>query len=49
MDKYECKNGLNLRNVCYHSVQISLSSQPLFGSLKIELYNTVVLPVVLYG
>jgi hypothetical protein len=33
---------------CYHSVQ-NLSSQLLSKKLKIRIYKTIILPVVLYG
>ena len=34
---------------CYHSVQNLLSSRLLSKNLKIKIYRTVILPVVLYG
>ena len=34
---------------CYHSVQNLLSSRLLSINLKIEIYRTIILPVVLYG
>ena len=37
-----------LGNACYHSVQ-NLSSRLLAKNLKIKIYRTVILPVVLYG
>jgi len=36
-------------NACYHSVQHLLSSRLLCKNLKIKLYRTMILPVVLYG
>ena len=36
-------------NACYHSVQNLLSSSLLSKNLKIKIYRTVILPVVLYG
>jgi hypothetical protein len=36
-------------NACYHSVQNLLSSSLLSKSVKIKIYRTVMLPVVLYG
>ena len=36
-------------NVCYHSVQNLLSSRLLSTNLKIKIYRTIILPVVLYG
>jgi len=35
--------------VCYHSVQNLLSSSLLSKNLKIKIYRTIILPVVLYG
>jgi hypothetical protein len=40
---------LNSGNACYHSVQTLLSSRLLSKNLKIRIYKTIVLPVVLYG
>ena len=40
----EIKSRLRSRNACYHSVQNLLSK-----NLKIKIYRTIVLPVVLYG
>jgi hypothetical protein len=40
----ENKSRLNLGNACYHSVQSLLSRK-----LKIKIYKTIILPVVLYG
>jgi hypothetical protein len=45
----EIKTRLNLGNACYHSVQNRLSSCLLSKSIKIRIYRTVILPVVLYG
>jgi hypothetical protein len=45
----EIKRGLNSGNACYHSVQTLLSSRLLSKHLKIRIYKTVILPVVLYG
>ena len=36
-------------NACYHSVQNLLSSRLLSRKLKIKIYKTIILPVVLYG
>jgi len=36
-------------NACHHSVQNLLSSSLLSKNLKINLYRTIILPVVLYG
>jgi len=45
----EIKSRLNLGNACYHSVQNLLSSRLLSKDLKIKIYRTIILPVVLYG
>jgi hypothetical protein len=45
----EIKRRLNSSNACYHSVQSLLSSWLLFKNLKIRIYKTIILPVVLYG
>jgi len=45
----EIKSRLKLGNVCYHSVQNLLSSMLLSKNLKIKIYRTIILPVVLYG
>jgi hypothetical protein len=43
--KWRLKSG----NACYHSVQNLLSSRLLSKNLKIRIYKTIILPVVLYG
>jgi len=43
------KSRLELGNACYHSVQNLLSSRLLCKNLKIKIYRTIILPVVLYG
>ena len=43
------KSRLKLGNACYHSVQNVLSSSLLSKNLKIKIYRTIILPVVLYG
>jgi hypothetical protein len=45
----EIKRRMNPGNVCYHSVQNLLSSRLLSKNLKIRIYKTTILPVVLYG
>ena len=45
----ETKRRLNLGNACYYSVQNHLSSSLLSKKLKIKIYRTIILPVVLYG
>jgi hypothetical protein len=44
----EIKSRMNSGNVCYHSV-LNLSSSLLSKNLKIKIYRTTVLPLVLYG
>jgi hypothetical protein len=43
------KNRLNLGNAFYFSVQNLLSSSLLSKNLKIRIYRTIILSVVLYG
>ena len=45
----EIKSRLRLGNACYHSVQYLLSSRLLSKNLKIKIYRTIILLVVLYG
>jgi hypothetical protein len=45
----EIKSRLMLQNACYHSVQNLLSSRLLSINLKIKIYRTIILLVVLYG
>jgi len=45
----EIKSRLKSGNACYHLVQKLLSSRLQSKNLKIKIYRTVVLPVVLYG
>ena len=45
----EIKSRLKLGNACYHSVQNLLSSRLLSKNLKIKIYRTIIVPVVLYG
>jgi hypothetical protein len=45
----EIKSRLNSGNACYYSVQSLLSSLLMPKNLKIKIYKTVILPVVLYG
>jgi hypothetical protein len=40
---------LNSGNACYHSVQNLLSSDLMYKILKIRIYKSMILPVVLYG
>jgi hypothetical protein len=46
-DEIKCR--LNSGNDCYYSVQNLLSSLLISKNLKIKIYKTVILPVVLYG
>ena len=43
------KSRLRSENACYHSVQNLLSSSLFSRKLKIIIYRTIILPVVLYG
>ena len=45
----EIKSRLKLGNTCYYSVQNLLSSSFLSKKLKIKIYRTIIVPVVLYG
>jgi hypothetical protein len=45
----EIKRRLNSGNACYYSVQNLLSSRLLSKNLKLRIYKTTTLPVVLYG
>jgi len=45
----EIKSRLKSGNACYHLVHYLLSSRLLSKNLKIKIYRTVILPVVLYG
>jgi hypothetical protein len=45
----EIKSGLNSGNACYHSVQSLLSSRLLSRNVKVKIYKTIILSVVLYG
>jgi len=45
----EIKSRLKLGNAFYYSVQNLLSSSLLSKELKIKIYRTIILPVVLYG
>jgi hypothetical protein len=43
------KRRLNSGNACYNSIQKLLSSRLLPKNVKIRIYKTIILPVVLYG
>ena len=45
----EIKSRLRSGNACYHSVQNLLSSRLLSKNLKIKIYRTIILRVLLYG
>jgi len=45
----EIKSRLRSGNACYHKVKNLLSSRLLSKNLKIKIYRTIILPVVLYG
>ena len=45
----EIKSRSRAGNACYYSVQKLLSSRLLSKNLKIKIYRTIILPVVLYG
>jgi hypothetical protein len=45
----EIKSRLNSGSACYRSVKILLPSRLLSRNLKIKLYKTIILQVVLYG
>jgi hypothetical protein len=45
----EIRSRLNLGNACYYSVHNIFSSHLISKNLKIKIYKTVILPLVLYG
>ncbi|KAJ4439060.1 hypothetical protein ANN_15016 [Periplaneta americana] len=45
----EIKHKINMGNACYYSFEKLLSSSLLSKNLKVRIYKTVILPVVLYG
>jgi hypothetical protein len=45
----EIKRRLNSDNACYHSFQNLLSSRLPSKNIKIRIYKSIILPVVLYG
>ncbi|KAJ4428321.1 hypothetical protein ANN_24340 [Periplaneta americana] len=45
----EIKRRINMGNACYYSVEKLLSSILLSKNLKVRIYKTVILPVVLYS
>ncbi|KAJ4431865.1 hypothetical protein ANN_20471 [Periplaneta americana] len=47
--RQEIKHRINMGNASYYSVEKLLSSSLLSKNLKVRIYKTVILPVVLYG
>ena len=45
----EIKRTINMRNACYYSIEKMLSSRLFSKKLKVNTYETIILPVVLYG
>ncbi|PSN30365.1 hypothetical protein C0J52_25956 [Blattella germanica] len=45
----QIKHRLNSGNACYYASQRLLSSQLLSKNIKLKIYKTVILPVILYG
>jgi hypothetical protein len=45
----EIKSTLTSGNACYRSVHSLLSSRLLSRNVKVIIYKTIILPVVLYG
>jgi hypothetical protein len=45
----DIKRRLNSGNACHHSVKNLLSSHLLSKNIKIRIYKSIILPVVLYG
>jgi hypothetical protein len=45
----EIKRRLNSSNACYHAVHNLLYSCLLAKNVKVRIYKTIILPVVLYG
>jgi hypothetical protein len=43
------RSTLNSGNACYHSVQSFLSSHLLSRNVRVKIYKTIILPLVLYG
>jgi hypothetical protein len=43
------ESNLKTGNACYHSVHNLLPSSLLTKNIKIEIYSTIILPVVLFG
>jgi hypothetical protein len=47
-ERQKIKRKFNSDNTCYYSVQNLLSSRLLSKNVKIRIYNTIILPLVLY-
>jgi hypothetical protein len=45
----EIKSRINSENACYHSVQCLLSSHLLSINVKVKIYKTIIIPIVLCG
>jgi hypothetical protein len=45
----EIKSRINSGNACYHSVQCLLSYHLLSITVKVKIYKTIILPIVLRG
>ncbi|KAJ4448731.1 hypothetical protein ANN_00122 [Periplaneta americana] len=45
----EIKRRINMGNACYYSIEKLLSTSLLSKNLKVRIYKTVILPVLLYG
>jgi len=45
----EIKSRLKSSNACYHLVENLLSFSLISKNLKIKIYRTIILPIVLYG
>jgi hypothetical protein len=45
----EIKSRLNSGNACFRSVRSLLSSHLLSRNVKVKIYKTIIVPVVLYG
>ena len=45
----DIQRRINMENACYYSLEKILSSRLLSKKLKVNIYKTIILPVVLYG
>jgi len=48
-EEKKTKSKLKSGYTCYHSVHNLLSSSFLFKNIKIKIYKTIILPIVLFG